>query len=125
MKIIRDSLITPIPMVIRNTISLRTLPEEVIQPQVHPAAPETSSLFTSKQRNSDEIQRDKKMSHVQDSDPAQSHVQNSDPSQSHDADNKLDDNGHCNNDTTESQKKKKKRKRKKATPSIIQLITKL
>src|SRR3954452_7935092 len=98
-------------MVIRNTISLRTLPEEVIQLQVHPAAPETSSLFASKQRTSDEIQRDKKMSHVQDSDPAQLHVQDSDPLQSHDADNKLDDNGHCDDDTTESQKKKKKKKK--------------
>src|SRR3954454_5487655 len=88
MKIIRNSLITPIPMVIQNTISLRTLPRKLIQLQVHPAAPETSSLFASKQRTSDEIQRDKKMSHVQDSDPLQSH----------DADNKLDDNGHCDDD---------------------------
>src|SRR3954453_10529987 len=113
MKIIRKSLITPIQMVIQKTITLQTLPEEVIQPQVHPAAPETSSLFVSKQRNSDEIQRNEKMSHVQDSDPAQSHVQDSDPSQSHDTDNKLDDNGHCDNDTTESQKKKKEKKKKK------------
>src|SRR3954447_21613481 len=111
MKIIHRSLITPIPMMVQKTIALRTLPEEVIQPQVHPTAPETSSLFVSKQRNSDEIQRDEEKSHVQDSDPAQSHVQDSDPSQSHDADNKLDDNGHCDNDTTESQKKKKKTKK--------------
>src|SRR3954452_2444921 len=113
MKIICRSLITPIQMVLRNTITLQTLPEEVIQPQVHPAAPETSSLFVSKQRNSDEIQRNEKMSHVQDSDPAQSHVQDSDPSQSHDANNKLDDNGHCDNDTTESQKRKRKEKEKR------------
>src|SRR3954468_13652345 len=110
-KIIRASLTTPIPMVIQSTTTLQTLPEEVIQPQVYPAAPETSSLFASKQRNSDEIQRDEKMSHVQDSDPAQSHVQDSDSSQSHDANNKLNDNGHCDNDTTESQKKKKKKKK--------------
>src|SRR4051794_14239061 len=103
-KIIHESLITPIPIVIQKTILLRTLPEEVIQPQVHPVAPETSSLFTSKQRNSDETQRDKKISHVQDSDLSQSHVQDSDSSQSHDTDDKLNDNGHCDNDTTESQK---------------------
>src|SRR4051794_29031514 len=72
-KIICESLITSIPIVIRNTILLRTLPEEVIQPQVHPAAPETSSLFASKQKNSDKIQHDEKMSYVQDSDLAQSH----------------------------------------------------
>src|SRR3954469_16203209 len=100
-------------MVIRNTIALQTLPEEVIQPQVHPVVPETSSLSNSKQRNSDETQRDEKISRVQDSDPSQSHVQDSDPSQSHDADNKLDDNDYYDNDTTESQKKKKKKKKKK------------
>src|SRR3954451_350901 len=111
MKIIRDSLITPIPMVVQNNKTLRTLGEEVIQPQVHPAAPKTSSLFVSKQRNSDEIQRDEKTSHVQDSDPVQSHIQDSDPSQSPDIDNKLDDNGYCDNNTTESQKKKKKKKK--------------
>src|SRR4051812_23258775 len=88
-------------MVIQNTKHLNTLPEEVIQPQVHPAAPETSSLSDSKQRNSDEIQRDEKISRVQDSDPLQSH----------DADNKLDDNDHCDNNTTESQNKKKKKKK--------------
>src|SRR3954469_23182142 len=88
-------------MVIQNTIALQTLPEEVIQPQVHPIAPKTSSLSDSKQRNSDESQRDKEISHVQDSDPVQSH----------DTDNKSDDNGHCDNDTTESQKKKKKKKK--------------
>src|SRR3954451_17703866 len=110
-KIIRESLITPILMIIQNTILLQTLLEEVIQPQVHPATPETSSLFALKQRNSDEIQRDEKISRVQDSDPSQSHEQNSDPSQSHDTDNKLDDNSHCDNDTTESQKKKRKEKR--------------
>src|SRR3954469_20349222 len=99
-------------MVIRNIIALQTLSEEVIQPQVHPAAPETSSLSDLKQRNSDEIQRDEKISRVQDSDPSQSlHVQDPDSSQSHDTDNKLDDNGHCDNDTTESQKKKKKKKK--------------
>src|SRR3954447_11646387 len=123
MKIIHRSLITPIPMMVQNTIALRTLPEEVIQPQVYSTAPETSPLFDSKQRNSDETQRDEKISRVQDSDPSQSHVQDSDPSQSHvqnpnpsqsrDTDNKLDDNGHCDDDTTESQKKKKKKKKKK------------
>src|SRR3954468_11950332 len=123
MKIIRDSLITPIPMVVQSTMTLRTLPEEVIQPQVYPTAPETSSLFASKQRNSDETQRDEKISrvqdsdpsqlHVQDSDPSQSHVQDPDPSQSYDTDNKLDDNdnGQCDDNTTESQKKKKKKKK--------------
>src|SRR3954451_7736465 len=121
MKIIRRSLITPIPMMVQNTIALRTLPEEVIQPQVYPTAPETSSLFASKQRNSDKTQRDRKISrvqdldpsqsHVQDSDPSQSHVQDPDSSQSHDTDNKLDDNGHCDDDTTESQKKKKEKKK--------------
>src|SRR3954447_2240626 len=111
MKIIRRSLITPIPMMVQKTIALRTLPEEVIQPQVYPTAPETSSLLASKQRNSDETQRDEKISRVQDSDPSQSHVQDSDPSQSHDTDNKLDDNGHCDDDTTESQKKEKKKKK--------------
>src|SRR3954447_4873394 len=113
MKIIRRSLITPIPMMVQNTIALRTLPEDVIQPQVYPTAPETSSLFASKQRNSDETQRDEKISRVQDSDPSQPRVQDSDSSQSHDTDNKLDDNGHCDNDTTKSQKKKKKKKKKK------------
>src|SRR3954452_17646810 len=121
MKIICRSLITPIPMMVQKTVALRTLPEEVIQPQVYPIAPETSSLFASKQRNSDETQRDEKISrvqdsdpsqlHVQDSDPSQSHVQNPDPSQSHDTNNKLDDNGHCDDDTTESQKKKKEKKK--------------
>src|SRR4051794_209998 len=110
-KIFRELIITPIPMVIQNTKHLHTLPEEVLQPQVHPVAPETSSLSDSKQRNSDETQRDEKISRVQDSDPSQSHVQDSDPSQSPDADNKLDDNGHCDDDTTESQKKKKKKKK--------------
>src|SRR3954470_22184786 len=100
-KIFRKLILTPIPMVIQNTKHLNTLPEEVIQPQVHPAAPETSSLSDSKQKNSDETQRKEKISRVQDSDP----------SQSHDADNKLDDNNHCDNDTTESQNKKKKKKK--------------
>src|SRR3954452_19666986 len=125
MKIIRRSLITPISMMVQKTIALRTLPEEVIQPQVYPTAPETSSLFASKQRNSDETQRDEKISrvqdsdpsqlHVQDSDPSQSHVQDPDPSQSYDTDNKLDDNdnGKCDDNTTESQKKKKEKKKKK------------
>src|SRR3954454_7958290 len=122
-KIFRELIITPIPMIIQNTKHLHTLPEEVIQPQVHPVVPETSSLSNSKQRNSDETQRDEKISrvqdsdpsqsHVQDSDPSQSHVQNPNPSQSHDTDNKLDDNGHCDDDTTESQKKKKEKKKKK------------
>src|SRR3954452_25519785 len=110
-KIIRELIITPIPMVIQNTKHLHTLPEEILQPQVHPVVPETSSLSDSKQRNSDETQRDEKISRVQDSDPSQSHVQDSDPSQLHDADNKLDDNGHCDDDITESQKKKKKKKK--------------
>src|SRR4051794_27449966 len=110
-KIIRESLITPIKMVIQNTITLQILPEKVIQLQVHPVAPKTSSLSDSNQRNSDETQRDEKISRVQDSDPSQSHVQDSDPLQSHDADNKLDDNDHCDNNTTESQKKKKKKKK--------------
>src|SRR3954447_26828665 len=100
-------------MMVQKTIALRTLPEEVIQPQVYPTAPETSSLFASKQRNSDETQRDEKISRVQDSDPSQPRVQDSDSSQSHDTDNKLDDNGYCDDDTTESQKKKKKKKKKK------------
>src|SRR3954452_21983893 len=42
-KIIRESLITPIPMVIQNTLLLRTLQEEVIHPKFHPAPPKNIS----------------------------------------------------------------------------------
>src|SRR4051794_40407226 len=100
-------------MVIQNTKHLQTLPEEVIQPQIHTATSKTSSLFNSKQRTSDETQCDRKISHIQNSDPSQSqHIQDSGPSQSHDTNNKLDNNSHYDNNTTESQKKKKKKKKK-------------
>src|SRR3954464_10401435 len=124
-KIIRELIITPIPMVIQNTKHLHTLPEEVLQPQVHPVAPETSSLSDSKQRNSDETQRDEKISRVQDSDPSQSHVHDSDPSQSHDTDTSWMIMITVTTTQRNHRKRKRKRKRKKATPFINQPITKL
>src|SRR3954453_13360095 len=124
MKIIRKSLITPIKMVIQNTITLQTLPEEVIQPQVHSVAPETSSLSDSKQRNSDETQCDKKIVTYRTQIPRNYYTYRTQIL--------------CNHmtritswtitvtvTTTQRNHRKRKRKRKKATPFISQQTTKL